>query len=387
MHDALDEAFIRQPPVAFELVEQGFERFGFLDERHQLARQLRPAVLPTRQIAQRATLQRTLRALAGFGVRAPAVCGGFESSGYRPILPARVDSMLDSGTHCSKGSKGSASSKGSVKAGSVEGAGLVDFTSRGFSSVCSSNARARSSRLLRAASDAASVGGNAASLSGDIPLLGADDASLCANIAVLGGDADSLDGALFAECARRMPRVVRLSEARRDHLAALRSRSGKTSPLVTPRTQAPRHAKPAPKHDAPTRIAPRRRVPFCAPSHSHPSMRRPLRCFVRASLASRSAPSAASSTEPSGLRSSSRRASPPTFDPNRLLRIMACSLDGDPSAYSSSPATATPGTTASAIALTPSDSRILFSISRAMSGFSRRNSRALSLPWPIRSPL
>ena len=35
----------------------------------------------------------------------------------------------------------------------------------------------------------------------------------------------------------------------------------------------------------------------------------------------------------------------------------------------------------------PIDSRTLFSISKAMSGFSRRNSRALSLPWPIFSPL
>ena len=35
----------------------------------------------------------------------------------------------------------------------------------------------------------------------------------------------------------------------------------------------------------------------------------------------------------------------------------------------------------------PTDSRTLFSISRARSGFSRRNSRALSLPWPIFSPL
>jgi hypothetical protein len=29
----------------------------------------------------------------------------------------------------------------------------------------------------------------------------------------------------------------------------------------------------------------------------------------------------------------------------------------------------------------------LFSISSAISGCSRRNSRALSLPWPMRSPL
>eukprot|EP01136_Pigoraptor_vietnamica_P033128 Opistho-1_new@95706 len=35
----------------------------------------------------------------------------------------------------------------------------------------------------------------------------------------------------------------------------------------------------------------------------------------------------------------------------------------------------------------PSDSRTLFSISRDRSGFSRRNSRALSRPWPIFSPL
>ena len=38
-------------------------------------------------------------------------------------------------------------------------------------------------------------------------------------------------------------------------------------------------------------------------------------------------------------------------------------------------------------AATPSDSRTLFSISTAISGFSFRNSRALSLPWPIFSPL
>ena len=56
--------------------------------------------------------------------------------------------------------------------------------------------------------------------------------------------------------------------------------------------------------------------------------------------------------------------------------------------YSSSSATSAPApVTASAMAFTPSDSRIRFSISRAISGFSRRNSRALSLPWPIRSPL
>ncbi|CAE6750577.1 hypothetical protein R69749_00327 [Paraburkholderia domus] len=50
--------------------------------------------------------------------------------------------------------------------------------------------------------------------------------------------------------------------------------------------------------------------------------------------------------------------------------------------YSSSSATSAPApaVTASAMAFTPSDSRIRFSISRAMSGFSRRNSRALSLP-------
>ena len=35
----------------------------------------------------------------------------------------------------------------------------------------------------------------------------------------------------------------------------------------------------------------------------------------------------------------------------------------------------------------PRDSRTLFSISCANSGFSRRNSRALSRPWPIFSPL
>ena len=34
----------------------------------------------------------------------------------------------------------------------------------------------------------------------------------------------------------------------------------------------------------------------------------------------------------------------------------------------------------------PSDSRTLFSISRAKAGFSRKNSRALSRPWPIFSP-
>ena len=50
--------------------------------------------------------------------------------------------------------------------------------------------------------------------------------------------------------------------------------------------------------------------------------------------------------------------------------------------YSSSSATsaAAPTGAAAAIAFTPSDSRIRFSISRAISGFSRRNSRALSLP-------
>ena len=45
---------------------------------------------------------------------------------------------------------------------------------------------------------------------------------------------------------------------------------------------------------------------------------------------------------------------------------------------------APPSATASG---TPMASRTLFSISRASSGFSRRNSRALSLPWPIFSPL
>ena len=48
----------------------------------------------------------------------------------------------------------------------------------------------------------------------------------------------------------------------------------------------------------------------------------------------------------------------------------------------SSPA---PGTLASS--RMPAASRTLFSISKASSGFSRRNSRALSLPWPIFSPL
>jgi len=38
-------------------------------------------------------------------------------------------------------------------------------------------------------------------------------------------------------------------------------------------------------------------------------------------------------------------------------------------------------------AFTPAASRILSSISRAMSGFCFRYSRALSLPWPILSPL
>ncbi len=42
--------------------------------------------------------------------------------------------------------------------------------------------------------------------------------------------------------------------------------------------------------------------------------------------------------------------------------------------------------TAAAAGLTPSFSRIWASISAAMSGCSRRNSRALSLPWPIFSP-
>ena len=36
---------------------------------------------------------------------------------------------------------------------------------------------------------------------------------------------------------------------------------------------------------------------------------------------------------------------------------------------------------------TPLFSRIRFSISSAISGCARRNSRALSLPWPMRSPL
>ena len=40
-----------------------------------------------------------------------------------------------------------------------------------------------------------------------------------------------------------------------------------------------------------------------------------------------------------------------------------------------------------AIVRTPIDSRTLFSISTANAVFSRRNSRALSLPWPIFSPL
>ena len=38
-------------------------------------------------------------------------------------------------------------------------------------------------------------------------------------------------------------------------------------------------------------------------------------------------------------------------------------------------------------AATPTAARILFSISCAISGLAFRNSRALSLPWPIFSPL
>ena len=40
-----------------------------------------------------------------------------------------------------------------------------------------------------------------------------------------------------------------------------------------------------------------------------------------------------------------------------------------------------------AISGNPTATRILFSISRAMCGLARRNSRTLSLPWPIFSPL
>ena len=47
--------------------------------------------------------------------------------------------------------------------------------------------------------------------------------------------------------------------------------------------------------------------------------------------------------------------------------------------YSASTATASSGM--------PSEARTLVSISRDSSGFSRRNSRALSRPWPIFSPL
>ena len=43
--------------------------------------------------------------------------------------------------------------------------------------------------------------------------------------------------------------------------------------------------------------------------------------------------------------------------------------------------------TAACCSATPTSARILFSISRAISGCSLRYSRALSLPWPMRSPL
>ena len=51
------------------------------------------------------------------------------------------------------------------------------------------------------------------------------------------------------------------------------------------------------------------------------------------------------------------------------------------------PAAAAPLAKAAACNGTPKASRTLFSISSAISGFSRKNSRALSLPWPIFSPL
>lgn len=194
--------------------------------------------------------------------------------------------MLDSGTHCSKGSKGSASSKGSVKAGGVEGAWLVDFALRGFSSVSSSSERARSSRLLRAASDAASVGGDAASLSGDVPLLRADDASLCVNPAVPGGDADSLDGALFAGV--RSSHTARRTSFRLQARppSGTRSRADETSSLVAPSdpgaSDAPPRENPRPKTrradvdcSAPARsfLRPQPFAPFDAPA---PTPRRSL---------------------------------------------------------------------------------------------------------------
>ena len=43
--------------------------------------------------------------------------------------------------------------------------------------------------------------------------------------------------------------------------------------------------------------------------------------------------------------------------------------------------------TAACCSATPTAARTLFSISRAISGCSLRYSRALSLPWPMRSPL
>ncbi|KGX53570.1 hypothetical protein Y025_4630 [Burkholderia pseudomallei TSV32] len=67
-----------------------------------------------------------------------------------------------------------------------------------------------------------------------------------------------------------------------------------------------------------------------------------------------------------------------------LLRIRALPILAH---YSSSSMISASEPAPCGIAATPSDSRMRFSISRAISGFSRRNSRALSLPWPIFSPL
>lgn len=67
-----------------------------------------------------------------------------------------------------------------------------------------------------------------------------------------------------------------------------------------------------------------------------------------------------------------------------LLRIRALPVLAH---YSSSSMISASEPAPCGIAATPSDSRMRFSISRAISGFSRRNSRALSLPWPIFSPL
>ncbi len=71
----------------------------------------------------------------------------------------------------------------------------------------------------------------------------------------------------------------------------------------------------------------------------------------------------------------------------RVARLRLASLTSAPDHHSSSSTASASLPAPSGIATTPSDSRMRFSISRAISGFSRRNSRALSLPWPIFSPL